>query len=435
MSATFAQLGVSSDICRALARDGISVPFEIQAATIADGLDGRDVCGRAPTGSGKTIAFGVPLVSNLERAPSKQPRALVLAPTRELAEQIMVVLRSFAGDVRVGAIYGGVSYSRQYKMLRQGLEVLVACPGRLEDLIAQRAVDLSSVTRVVLDEADRLADMGFMPAVRRLLHQTAKKRQTFLFSATLDRDVAKLTKTYQTNPVHHVIGNESTNVSTARHLFWSVAKKERLDVAAEVLRSTSPGLVFCRTRHGANRLAKQLSKLGIQVATIHGRRSQNQRARALEDFASGRVQALVATDVAARGIHVDGVAIVLHYDLSADTKTYVHRSGRTARAGHEGLVVSLVQPEEIRQTRKLNRDLRINGSFTHPDPAALAGSVPVTVASTRNLGQHVTDQSSGATSDHPPSKRQMRRRNRKRFKRSSKQAPRPKQSEVTPVRI
>lgn len=430
MSATFAQLGVSSHICRALARNSISVPFEIQAATIPDGLDGRDICGRAPTGSGKTIAFGVPLVSNLERALSKQPRALVLAPTRELAEQIMVVLRSFAGDVRVGAIYGGVGYSRQYKMLGQGVEVLVACPGRLEDLIKQRAVDLSSVTRVVLDEADRMADMGFMPAVRRLLDQTSRKRQTFLFSATLDRDVAKLTRTYQTDPVHHLIGNESTDVRAARHLFWSVAKKERLRVAADVLISTSPGLVFCRTRHGADRLAKQLRQLGIQVATIHGRRSQNQRARALDEFASGRVQALISTDVAARGIHVDGVAVVLHYDLSADTKTYVHRSGRTARAGHEGLVVSLVQPEEVRETRKLNRELRINGSFTRPDPAALAGSVPASVASTRNLGQGAADRSSGRTADRPPSERRMRR-NPKRFKRSSGHGPRPEQSEVT----
>ena len=434
MSATFSQLGVSSHICRALARDGISVPFEIQAATIADGLDGRDVCGRAPTGSGKTIAFGVPLVSNLERARSKQPRALVLAPTRELAEQIMVVLRSFSGDARVGSIYGGVGYSRQYKMLQQGIEVLVACPGRLEDLIDQGAVDLSSVTRVVLDEADRMADMGFMPAVRRLLDQTSTKRQTFLFSATLDRDVAELTQTYQRDPVRHSIGNESPDVTAARHFFWSVSKTDRLGVTVDVLKNNAPGLVFCRTRHGANRLAKQLSHLDIKVATIHGSRSQNQRARALDEFASGRVQALVATDVAARGIHVDGVAVVLHYDFCADPKTYVHRSGRTARAGHEGLVVSLVQPEESRDARSLNRGLGINGSVTRPDLSTLSGFVPETVSSPQNHVQDVTRRSFSKTTGHSPSQRQ-RRRHRRRFKRSAGQDLRADESEATTGRI
>ena len=432
MSVTFAQLGVSARICRALERDGISVPFEIQAATIADGLDGRDVCGRAPTGSGKTIAFGVPLVSNLERATSKRPHALVLAPTRELAEQIMVVLRSFAGDVRVGAVYGGVGYGPQYRMLQQGIEVLVACPGRLEDLIEQRRVDLSAVTRVVLDEADRMVDMGFMPAVKRLLDQTSRQRQTFLFSATLDHEVAQFTKAYQRDPVHHSIGRESPDVTAARHFFWSVPKNERLAVTADILKSVSPALVFCRTRHGANRLAKQLSRFNIKVATIHGNRTQNQRARALDQFSSGHVQALVATDVAARGIHVDAVAVVLHYDPPVDAKTYVHRSGRTARAGREGLVVSLVQPQEIREARKLDRDVGINGSFSRPDVAALEGSAPDKEASMPDQLSGAADRSLAGTADHRSSERRMRR-NRRRLRRSSEQSPKSEQPELAVV--
>ena len=429
MSVTFAQLGVSARICRALERDGISVPFEIQSATITDGLDGRDVCGRAPTGSGKTIAFGIPLVSNLERANSKQPHALVLAPTRELAEQITVVLRSFADDVRVGAVYGGVGYGQQYKMLQRGIEVLVACPGRLEDLIAQGRVDLSAVTRVVLDEADRMVDMGFMPAVKRLLDQTSKERQTFLFSATLDRDVEKFTKAYQRDPVHHAIGNESPDISSARHFFWSVPKSERLRVTADVLKTVSPALVFCRTRHGANRLAKQLSRFDINVATIHGSRTQNQRARALNQFSSGHVQALVATDVAARGIHVDAVAVVLHYDPPADTKTYVHRSGRTARAGREGLVVSLVHPEETREARKLDRELGIKASFSRPNVGVLNGVSPEQETSMADKHEGNTDGSFGRGDSVPSSERRMRR-NRRRFSQSSERSPKSEQPEL-----
>ncbi|HCU73380.1 MAG TPA: RNA helicase [Chloroflexi bacterium] len=429
MSVTFAQLGVSARICRALERDGISIPFEIQAATIADGLDGRDVCGRAPTGSGKTIAFGVPLVSNLEQANPKQPHALVLAPTRELAEQIMVVLRSFAGDIRVGAVYGGVGYGQQYKMLQRGIEVLVACPGRLEDLIEQGRVDLSAVTRVVLDEADRMVDMGFMPAVKRLLNQTSKDRQTFLFSATLDQEVAKFTKAYQRDPVHHSIGNESPDITSARHFFWSVPRTERLRVTADVLKTVSPALVFCRTRHGANRLAKQLSRFDITVATIHGNRTQNQRARALDEFASGQVQALVATDVAARGIHVDAVAVVLHYDPPADAKTYVHRSGRTARAGREGLVVSLVHPDEIREARKLDRDVGIKASFSRPNIGSLNGASPEREAAMAGNFEGNADGSFDRLNGSPSPERRTRR-NRRRFSRPSERRPTSKQPKM-----
>ena len=366
-SQTFADLGVPSSICDALNAQGITSPFAIQAVTIADALAGRDVCGRAPTGSGKTLAFGIPLVLSVGRAEPRRPRALVLAPTRELAEQIRTDLRTFAGKVRVGVVYGGVGYGPQLKALRDGIDILVACPGRLEDLIDQGAVNLNDVDRVVLDEADRMADMGFMPAVRRLLDQTSDRRQTVLFSATLDGDIAKLTRDYQSDPVRHEVGDETPDINAATHLFWTVDKTARVDLTAEAVAAAWPAIIFCRTRHGADRLAKQLARSEIKAAAIHGGRSQSQRTRALADFTGGRVHALVATDVAARGIHVDGVASVVHYDPPEDHKAYVHRSGRTARAGQDGVVISLVQPDQKRDTRRLQRDVGLDEPVTSPD--------------------------------------------------------------------
>ena len=366
-SQTFADLGVPSSICDALNAQGITSPFAIQAVTIADALAGRDVCGRAPTGSGKTLAFGIPLVLSVGRAEPRRPRALVLAPTRELAEQIRTDLRTFAGKVRVGVVYGGVGYGPQLKALRDGIDILVACPGRLEDLIDQGAVNLNDVDRVVLDEADRMADMGFMPAVRRLLDQTSDRRQTVLFSATLDGDIAKLTRDYQSDPVRHEVGDETPDINAATHLFWTVDKTARVDLTAEAVAAAWPAIIFCRTRHGADRLAKQLARSEIKAAAIHGGRSQSQRTRALADFTGGRVHALVATDVAARGIHVDGVASVVHYDPPEDHKAYVHRSGRTARAGQDGVVISLVQPDQKKDTRRLQRDVGLNEPVTSPD--------------------------------------------------------------------
>lgn len=374
MSTTFAQLGVPSFICDALARRDIHEPFAIQAATVADGLAGRDVCGRAPTGSGKTLAFGVPLVANvadLGRAPAGRPHALILAPTRELADQITAELRSFSGRVRVDAVYGGVGYGAQLTALRRGVDVLVACPGRLEDLIQRGDVDLGGVRFVVLDEADRMADMGFMPAVRRLLDRTSDDRQTVLFSATLDGDVAKLTADYQRDPVRHEVGEETPDIKSAVHKFWTAERLDRNPIVAEVVKAAWPAIIFVRTRHGADRLAKQLGKLDLTAAPIHGGRSQNQRNRALEDFTRGRVHALVATDVAARGIHVDGVASVIHYDPPEDHKAYVHRSGRTARAGAEGLVVSMVQPSQKGEYRKMQRQVGLDEPFTDPDASLL----------------------------------------------------------------
>jgi len=375
-SPTFAELGVPTNICQALDARGITSPFAIQAATIVDAMDGRDVCGRAPTGSGKTLAFGIPLVVSVGRAETRRPRGLVLAPTRELAEQIRTELRSFAGKVRVGVVYGGVGYGPQLKALRDGVDILVACPGRLEDLIDQGAVSLADVDRVVLDEADRMADMGFMPAVRRLLNQTSDDRQTLLFSATLDGDIAKLTRDYQRDPVRHEVGEETPDITAATHLFWTVDKTARVGLTAEAVAAAWPAIIFCRTRHGADRLAKQLSRSEVKTAAIHGGRSQSQRTRALADFSIGRVHALVATDVAARGIHVDGVASVVHYDPPEDHKAYVHRSGRTARAGEGGVVISLVQPDQTKGARRLQRDIGLDEPVTDPDLAVVRDLTP-----------------------------------------------------------
>ncbi len=371
MKSTFARLGVPEPIVRALAERGIVEPFDIQAATIADLLDDRDVCGRAPTGSGKTLAFGVPLVATVGRADPKRPCALILAPTRELAEQIATELRTFAGGVRVAAVYGGVGYGRQRAALKSRVDILVACPGRLEDLIDQGAVSLADVDQVVLDEADRMADMGFLPAVRRLLDQCASDRQTVLFSATLDGDIDTLSRRYQRDPVVHEVGPDSPDVSHADHHFWNVEKSDRAQTAAQTIRAASPAIVFCRTRHGSDRLVKQLGRAGVSAAAIHGGRNQNQRNRALASFADGRIEALVATDVAARGIHVDDVAAVVHYDPPDDHKAYVHRSGRTARAGRGGHVVSLLQPDQTRDAQRMLKKIGLDGAVTGPRPETL----------------------------------------------------------------
>ena len=377
MSTTFAELGVPENICKSLANKGILKPFEIQKLTLTDGLDGRDICGRAPTGSGKTIAFGIPLIANSRRGEPNYPGSLILAPTRELAEQIFSELRSLAGKTKVGVVYGGVGYGNQIRSLKQGIDILVACPGRLEDLIEQGFVKLSNVNHVVLDEADRMADMGFMPSVKRLLDQTNQKRQTFLFSATLDGDVAKLTREYQTNPIRHEIGEETPDIKSAHHLFWKVTNTNKTEVTAEAVNAVWPAIIFCRTRHGSDRLAKRLNKLGIHGVTIHGGKSQNQRSRALSDFTRGHVQALIATDVAARGIHVDGVASVIHYDPPEDHKAYIHRSGRTARAGQSGVVLSFVAPDQKKKSRRLQNKIDLDQPITEPDIELLKHLSPV----------------------------------------------------------
>jgi superfamily II DNA/RNA helicase len=368
MSTTFASLGLPDTLVQTLAKRNITEPFPIQTSAIPDGLEGRDIRGKAPTGSGKTLAFGLPLLTHVDRAGSNRPKALILAPTRELAEQIKVELGPLAHSVdrKVFAIYGGVAYGGQKGALRRGVDVLVATPGRLEDLIEQRSVNLSEVSIVVIDEADRMADMGFFPAVKRILDQTSNNRQTLLFSATLDRDVAALSRRYQDNPVSIETAPTEQDAVDAVHHFWRVNRDERVTQTADLVTATGRSIVFTRTRRGADRLAKQLERNGVGAVAMHGGRSQAQRTRALKSFASGRTPALVATDVAARGIHVDDVACVVHYDLPGDHKDYTHRSGRTARAGAAGTVVTMVLPDQEREVRRLQRELKMNTPIERP---------------------------------------------------------------------
>lgn len=383
---TFADLGVPRSLVARLESSGIESPFPIQEASIPDAIAGRDILGRAPTGSGKTLAYGLPLLARVEKAQPRRPRALVLAPTRELADQIATELIPLAKVARrwVLAVYGGVGYEGQRRPLKRGVDILVATPGRLADLIEEGTVTLADVDIVVVDEADRMADMGFMPQVRRLLDQTSPRRQTHLFSATLDGEVAELTRRYQNDPVRHEVAGDE-DYGDAAHYFWSVAREQRVRLTADIIGSSSPSIVFTRTRRGAERLARQLGNAGVRSESIHGGRSQGQRTRALSAFSSGRVAALVATDVAARGIHVDGVASVIHFDIPDDHKDYLHRSGRTARAGADGTVVSLFLPEQRRDVQALQRAVGLDQVTHNPDTDWLTGEsgsrlgeVPVT---------------------------------------------------------
>lgn len=368
MSTSFASLGLPRAIVNALAERGIRQPFPVQSAAIPDVLAGHDVSAKAPTGSGKTLAFGLPILARVAKAKPKSPYALILAPTRELADQICTEMAPIAkaSDRRVAAVYGGVGYGPQKSSLRAGVDVLVATPGRLEDLIEQGSVRLDDVSLAVIDEADRMADMGFLPAVRSILDKTSPKRQTLLFSATLDGDVALLSGHYQNQPVTHDVAAVGARSQDARHHFWLVDRNDRLQYTADIVTSSEKTIVFTRTRHGADRLAKQLNKLGVTAVALHGGRSQNQRSRALKSFARGSTKALIATDVAARGIHVDNVSTVLHYDPVGDHKDYIHRSGRTGRAGARGTVVSLVTRDQQRSVMRIQRDLSMRERIGQP---------------------------------------------------------------------
>jgi len=378
---SFAALGVPTTLVARLASRGIAEPFPIQAATLPDALAGRDVSGRAPTGSGKTLAFGIPMVTRVGRARPRRPRGLVLVPTRELAAQVHAELVQLAGGSGPSAVavYGGVGFERQVKALRRGVDIVVACPGRLADLVNRGHVALDEVELVVIDEADRMADMGFLPEVRRLLDSVRSDRQTLLFSATLDGDVDVLVRRYQRSPVRHELAAEP-DAPTNRHVFWRAERSERLGLVAELVGKEWPAIVFCRTRHGADRLTRQLAKAGVAAAAIHGDRSQGQRERALAGLTSGSVQALVATDVAARGIHVDDVACVVHFDPPGDDKAYVHRSGRTGRAGATGLVVSLVDAASEKDVRAIQKSLGLPVGLDRPGSDGGAVPRPATAA-------------------------------------------------------
>jgi superfamily II DNA/RNA helicase len=419
---TFTDLGVPADLADELGRQGITAPFPIQAATIADAIAGRDVSGRAPTGSGKTLAFCLPTVVRVGRSEPRRPQALVLTPTRELAAQVRDAVLPLAKRRRrwVATVYGGTNLNRDIKGLARGVDILVATPGRLADLIQQGACDLSDVRIAVLDEADRMADMGFLPEVRRLLDQTHPERQTLLFSATLDGDVDVLVRNYQRDPVRHEMAEAVEAPGEVDHHFWSAMRETRRRQTADIVSRVSPAIVFTRTKRGADRLARQLGKDGIATAAIHGDRSQNQRERALARFAAGDVTTLVATDVAARGIHVDDVGVVVHYDLAGSDKDYVHRSGRTGRAGARGVVVSLVLDDQHKDARAIQRSLDLPQGTTRMDLAALDGhGTPATTRPPKQArGGTDRPQEPAGGARHPERRRRRKQRGNQRRQRS-----------------
>ena len=358
---SFADLGVDAELVDALSKQGITTPFAIQVLTIRDALAGRDVCGKAQTGSGKTIAFGLPLLQNAQPTPlHSAPHGLVLVPTRELARQVVDDLAPLAEaiGVRIAPFYGGTAVDRDTRRLRAGLDVAVATPGRLIDLLERKAVSLAHVATLVIDEADRMADMGFLPQVEWIIRQLGSSApQTLLFSATLDDVVGGLVRNYLTDAVHHEVQSDSTTVDGMVHRFLAVHKMDRVRVAAAIGRGANRTLAFTRTKRGADRLASDLAKEGVRVRAIHGDLSQPAREAALRGFEAGRIEILVATDVAARGIHVDDVDVVVHFDPPEDHKAYLHRSGRTARAGREGTVATFVLWDQHVEVERLKKRL------------------------------------------------------------------------------
>lgn len=357
---SFMDLGLPAVLVQALRNDGIEAPFPIQAATVPDALAGKDVLGRGPTGSGKTLAFGLPMLTRLASGATKpgRPRGLVLVPTRELAAQIERALDTpaLAMGLRVASVVGGAPIRRQAERLARGVDLLIATPGRLADLIAQGSAALGDVRITALDEADHMADMGFLPQVTKLLDQTPKDGQRLLFSATLDGEVDKLVKRYLRSPVTHSTAPASASVTTmTHHLLFVRDKLAKRTVAAEIAARDGLTIMFVRTKHGADRLAKQLRGAGIATGALHGGKAQNNRTRTLAAFADGSIPVLVTTDVAARGIHVDNISLVVHVDPPAESKAYLHRAGRTARAGEDGVVVTLVMDEERREVEAMTR--------------------------------------------------------------------------------
>ena len=367
---SFAALGVPSNLVEHLKQRGITEAFPIQEAALPDALAGRDVVGKAVTGSGKTLAFGLPLMARLTKARPRKPVALVLVPTRELAAQVQKELAQLTDDRgrRVICIYGGTSYNVARKALNFGVDVVVACPGRLEDMLEQGALDLSSVQTVVVDEADRMADMGFLPCVRRIVGATPRDRHVMLFSATMGPDVKSLVKEFTNDAaIHDVVGDEAPN--DVDHYFWRVAREQRPQITADIVEEYERALVFTRTKHGADRLARQLGERGISAVPLHGDRTQAQRERALRSVKNGQVQVLVATDVAARGIHIELLPVVIHYDPPAQATDYLHRSGRTGRAGATGAVISLVGEDVIGQVKRLQKALGLETSIERREDA------------------------------------------------------------------
>jgi superfamily II DNA/RNA helicase len=362
---SFADLGTSRPVVQALAARGIHEPFAVQRLVVADVLAGHDVLVKSPTGSGKTLAFGVPIVDRIE-ATDQRPAALVLVPTRELASQIVDECHDIARAraLAVTAVYGGAGIERQCKLARRA-HVLVATPGRLEDLLERRAITLEHVRILVLDEADRMLDMGFRPAVDRIVRRLPAKRQTLFFSATLDGEVRRVADAYTREPRFHEHAPREERRADVAHRFVSVSQAGKVDALVGELRHASRGrtLVFVRTKHGADRLVKRLRARDITAVAMHGNKSQGQRERALAQFDDGHVHTLVATDVASRGLDVDDITHVINYDAPADREGYVHRVGRTGRAGRTGVGITFVAAEQVGDVRKIAADLSLDAEF------------------------------------------------------------------------
>jgi len=367
MTKTWLELGVPKNIISGLVARGIEAPFPVQEATLPDALAGNDICGKAPTGSGKTLAFGIAIAAKVTKSRPGRPTGLVLVPTRELAAQVAKEISLLCGgsDIRVSAVYGGAGYGPQVKAARAS-SIVVATPGRLEDLIKRRDLDLGAVAVAVIDEADRMADMGFMPAVKRIMRSVTTNRQTLLFSATLDGDIDLLIREFQNSPKRHAVAT-AENAGEIDHLFWNVSRDNRTKVLAEIATQYERAIVFCRTKHGSDRLAGNLESMGINTCVIHGNRSQAQREKALEQFRRGKATVMVATDVAARGIHIDAVPVVVHFDMPEDPKDYIHRSGRTGRAGMKGTVISLIDKSMRRTTTSLCRGMKFDVIYDEPN--------------------------------------------------------------------
>ncbi len=369
---SFADLGVTPELIPALARAGIATPFPIQVATIPDAIAGRDILGRGQTGSGKTLAFGLALLTRLtgRRAQPKRPLGLVLVPTRELAMQVSDTLTPLAhsAGLSVRLIAGGMPYSKQIRSLERGVTILVATPGRLVDLVNRGDVDLSEVSITVLDEADQMADMGFLPIVREILDMTRPKGQRLLFSATLDGDVDALVRRYLRNAATHSLAPVQASVTTMDHHVLLVHPADKDQVTSQIAARDGRTIFFVRTQAGVDRLADHLAAQGVPVGALHGGKTQAVRTRTLDAFRRGDTPALVATDVAARGIHVDGISLVVHVDSPTDPKDYLHRAGRTARAGEAGTVVTLASPKQQRMVSSLTKRAGVDPSVARVRP-------------------------------------------------------------------
>jgi superfamily II DNA/RNA helicase len=378
MQTSFADLGVDEKLIRSLSERGILTPFPIQEKTLPDTLAGRDVLGRGKTGSGKTLAFSIPMVTRIAAMQRRnRPSGLVLAPTRELATQIAATLTPLAAahHLKVTTIFGGVPQNRQVSALRSGVDIVVACPGRLEDLMRQRIVNLDSIEVTVVDEADHMADLGFLPGVTRILAATPAGGQRMLFSATLDNGVDKLVKRFLRNPVTHSVDEAHSPVAEmTHHVFHVTGVQAKKELVHHLASGTGRRILFMRTKHQARKLAKQLTDSGVPSVDLHGNLSQNARDRNLASFSSGEARVLVATDIAARGVHVDEVELVVHVDPPVEHKAYLHRSGRTARAGNSGDVVTVVLPEQRKDLQMLMR----KAGITVRPQEVVAHSAPVT---------------------------------------------------------